>query len=57
MTEQSPDPISIELRDAFRRAIGAYSNWTRGESEREVSLDGKPVAISFVCDLVGMHDV
>jgi hypothetical protein len=56
MTEPLIDPISRDLRDAFRRTISAYRNWSRGQPEREVSLDGKPVSMSFVCDLVSRHD-
>jgi hypothetical protein len=52
MAEQSPDPISRELRDAFGQAIGQYGEWRRGESEPEVSLNLKFVAISTVCALV-----
>jgi hypothetical protein len=56
MTEPPLDPIPRELCDAFPRAIGAYSNWSRGRPEREVSMDGKPVSISFVCELVSRYD-
>jgi hypothetical protein len=56
MTEPPLDPIPRELRDAFPRAIGAYGNWSRSRPEREVSMDGKPVSISFVCELVSRYD-
>jgi len=52
MVEQSPDPITGELRDAFWGAIGGYGDWRRGEAEPVVSLNRQPFSISAVCALV-----
>jgi hypothetical protein len=42
MAEETPDPITPELRDAFSDAIGQYEEWRRGESEPVVSLNRLP---------------
>jgi hypothetical protein len=56
MAEESPDPITGELRDAFHNAIGQYGDWRRGEPEPVVSLDMQPVAISTICDRVSKFE-
>jgi hypothetical protein len=56
MAEESLDPIPKELCYAFWGAIGQYVDWCRGQSEPDVSLDGRPVAISTVCEFVSKFD-
>jgi len=56
MAEQSPDPITGNLRDAFSNAIGHYGDWRREESEAEVSLNMQAVGISAVCELVSKFE-
>jgi hypothetical protein len=52
----SSEPIPNDLRDAFWGAIGAYSNWSYGQPEPEISYQRRPISISLVCDLVGHYD-
>lgn len=56
MAEETPDPITPELRDAFSDAIGQYEEWRRGESEPVVSLNRLPIPISDVCALVSKFE-
>src|SRR5579872_7459591 len=49
---EAPVPIPIELRYAFKDAIGRYWDWFQGQAEPEVSLEQKPVSIGKICDLV-----
>src|SRR5882672_10988321 len=56
MNEQSPAPISGELRDAFCVAIGQYGDWRRGVPEPEISLNSESSPISTVCDAVSKFE-
>ena len=56
MAEQSPDPISPKLREAFWAAMGAYERWHRGEGEPDVAMDGKSFPISTICDWVSKFE-
>jgi hypothetical protein len=54
--DQPANPISRELHDAFRMAMGAYKNWSRGQPEPKVNYWRELVTISYVCLLVEQHD-
>jgi hypothetical protein len=56
VTEQPSNQIASELCDAFWRAIGAYRNWRPGQPVPEVSLRGKQITISSICELVAKHN-
>jgi hypothetical protein len=56
MAEESPDPITGELCDAFVDAIGKYGDWRLGEPEPDVSLKRQPYAISTVCGFVSKFE-
>jgi hypothetical protein len=56
MAEESPNPITGELRDAFEESIGRYGNWRQGEPEPDVSLKRQPYAISKVCGFVSKFE-
>jgi hypothetical protein len=56
MAEQSPDPISAELRDAFEQAIAQYGDRRGGEREPQVSFKGQFFPISSLCEFVSKYE-
>ena len=52
MTEQAPEPMPEDVREAFREAIQLYERLDLWSSRASVTFRKQAVSLSGVCDLV-----